>query len=113
MHDSVLLQKLFQARPRYQKQRSHENNPKTNPPNWRGTSHFGRTAHTHARCPRKGERATYCCKKAHFAITRSCLTIDFMHYSSDWAGQTSRESSTENIGTSYGLRFIHKDVLCL
>ena len=58
IHDSGLLQKLFQARPRYQKQRRHENNHKTNPPNWRGTSYFGRTVHTHARCPRRGERAT-------------------------------------------------------
>ena len=48
---TILLQKLFQARPRYQKQRRHENNHKTNPPT-------GEVRHTHARCPRRGERAT-------------------------------------------------------
>ena len=93
---TILLQKLFQARPRYQKQRRHENNHKTNPPNWRGTSYFGRTVHTHARFHRKGERAT----------------SEFL-FQNVFHRQIRRESSTENNGTSYGLRFILKDVLCI
>ena len=58
--------------------------------------------------------------KAHFASTRSSV-VDALFLGRGsrvflpnvFLGQTRRESRTENIGTSFGLHFILKNVLCL
>ena len=119
------LSQLFYARPRYQKQRSHENTLKTNPPNWRGTWQVRcKRAHalwqnsSHARSMSSQGRARYIAVRK--LMLRALVLVSWMHLGRGsrvflpnvFLGQTRRESRTENIGTSSGLHFILKDVLC-
>ena len=84
------LSQLFYARPRYQKQRSHENTLKKNPPNWRGTWQVRcKRAHalwqnsSHARSMSSQGRARYIAVRK--LILRALVLVSWMHYSSDGA----------------------------